>query len=221
MNLEINTINESLNLNDFYNKLNVTKFEGYSQQVEEQSLFLSNVVKNNGIKNVMEIGFNAGHSAELFLSSNKNINVLSFDLGDHEYVKYGKQFIDTKYPNRHSLILGNSVRTVPASSNNIDTKFDVIFIDGGHDYETAKQDLLNCSKYAHDKTIVIMDDIVKQKKWVKSWNIGPNKAWEEELLNGNITQHGHVSYESGRGQSWGNYILNKPSLQKINMVFNN
>ena len=70
----------------------------------------------------MEIGFNAGHSAELFLSNNKNINVLSFDIGGHQYVKYGKEFIDNKYPNRHALILGDSVQTVPSFAEKTNIK---------------------------------------------------------------------------------------------------
>ena len=81
------------NLSDFYNKINITQFEGHSQQVKEQVNFLKNIVNDKSIKSVMEIGFNAGHSAELFLSSNKNINLVSFDIGLHEYLKLGKQFI--------------------------------------------------------------------------------------------------------------------------------
>tara|TARA_A100001015_G_scaffold294076_1_gene371435 strand:- start:10385 stop:10522 length:138 start_codon:yes stop_codon:yes gene_type:complete len=31
----------------------------------------------------MEIGFNEGHSAETFLSTNKNIKLVSFDIEEH------------------------------------------------------------------------------------------------------------------------------------------
>lgn len=38
--------------------------------------------------NVMEIGFNGGHSAELFLKNNTDIHLTSFDVDVHSYL-YG------------------------------------------------------------------------------------------------------------------------------------
>lgn len=196
------------NLVDFYKKKNITVFEGYSQQIKGQADFLRNIVNDKSIHNVMEIGFNAGHSAELFLSSNPNINLVSFDIGSHEYVKLGKQFIDKTYPNRHTLIIGDSLNTVPEYFKKENKKFDIIFIDGGHDYDIAKGDILNCRKLAHDKTIVIIDDTISNnKKWIQHWNIGPNRAWKEAKDSNIIKEIGSLDFSSGRGQNWGYYIL--------------
>lgn len=155
----------------------------------------------------MEIGFNAGHSAELFLSSNKNINLVSFDIGHHAYVNLGKEFIDKTYPNRHTLIIGDSLSTVPEYFKKENKKFDLIFIDGGHDYNNAKGDMLNCKNLAHDKTIVVLDDTMNNENWIKSWNIGPNRAWEEAKNWNIINEIGSSDFSLGRGQSWGYYNL--------------
>jgi len=192
----------------FYNEKKIFNFdEGFSQQVEEQTSFLKNIVINPSIKYVMEIGFNGGHSSELFLSSNQNIEVVSFDIGEHSYVKLGKEFIDKTYPNRHQLIIGNSLETVPYYSNNVNKKFDVIFIDGGHIYDVAKGDIINCKKLAHDKSIVIMDDTIINDNWLRHWNLGPNRAWKEAKEWNIIKELGSVDYSPGRGQSWGYYNL--------------
>ena len=153
----------------------------------------------------MEIGFNAGHSAELFLSSNKNINLVSFDIGTHEYVKYGKNFIDKTYPGRHTLIIGNSLDTVPKYIKEENKKFDLIFIDGGHDYYVAKSDLFNCKELAHNKTIVILDDTINNNKWVNSWNEGPNSAWKEAKEMNIIKEIGSIDFNDKYGLSWGYY----------------
>tara|TARA_B110000211_G_C13901130_1_gene473989 strand:- start:114 stop:746 length:633 start_codon:yes stop_codon:yes gene_type:complete len=197
------------NLIDFYNSKNINRFEGYSQEIKGQTDFLRNIVNNESINSVMEIGFNAGHSAEIFLSSNKNINLISFDIGEYHYVKLGKQFIDKTYPDRHTLIIGNSLDTVPEYFKKINKKFDLIFIDGSHNYEVAKSDLLNCKNLAHDKTIVIMDDTVNNNNLSEFWNIGPTRAWREAKELNIIKEIGSEDYYGGRGQSWGYYQVDE------------
>lgn len=193
-------------LNEFYEKENIHKFEGFSQMSIEQTEFLKNIVNKSNIKNVMEIGFNAGHSAETFLSSNKRINLVSFDIGIHNYVAYGKYFIDEMYPRRHKLIIGNSINTVPKFSKENNIKFDIIFIDGGHEYSIAKNDLINCKKLAHKNTIIILDDTINNNEFLLDWNEGPSKVWKEAKEWNFIEEIGTIDYGPGRGQSWGKYL---------------
>ena len=179
-------------LNEYFKNNNIIPTEGYSQQVPGQIAFLKRMVSPPFIKRVMEIGFNGGHSAELFLSSNPNVELVSFDIGHHDYLKHGKEFIDNKYPNRHTLIIGNSLQTVPEYSKT-SKPFDIIFIDGGHDYPIAYGDIINCRSLAHIDTIVIMDDTMKNKSLLRGWNYGPNRAWADSITNKVVEEYGSGS----------------------------
>jgi len=189
----------SQNITNFLNNLNSGEIEGYCEQVPQQLDDLVKIVKNS--LTILEIGFNAGHSSNLFLK-NSNSTVVSFDINDHTYTKYAKIYIDHIYPDRHTLVIGDSTKTIPEYP---DSKFDIIFIDGGHTYDIAKQDLENCKRFAHSDTIVIMDDTIYNRHWVQEWNIGPTKAWIESDL---IIPIGKIDYYHGRGMSWGKYKLN-------------
>jgi len=196
-----NLINfKEYSITNYLNKLGFLFFEGHSQQVNEEVKDLKMLSKD--CKNILEIGFNAGHSSEIFLN-NTNANVVSFDLGEHDYVKHAKKFIDNFFPNRHTLILGDSRITIPQYDTNI--KFDLIFIDGGHDYEIAKSDIENCKKFTHSDSIVIIDDISFKKENEESWTIGPTKAWLENIKNNNIKQVNFKEYSKGRGIAYGKY----------------
>lgn len=214
----------------------LNRIEGYCQQIPQQiedlKYLVSNInhysqlqqyntfiLPNNYIDNpnnpnnknkihIMEIGFNAGHSAEIFLETNKNIHLTSFDLGLNPYVKSAKKFIDNQYPNRHTLIAGNSLKTIPEYvRNNPNRKFDLLFIDGGHDYETAKKDMENCYHLAHKDSIVILDDTVFNENWQEHYNVGPTQVWKENLANNKIIELCRRDYIHGRGMSWGKYIF--------------
>jgi predicted O-methyltransferase YrrM len=192
-------------------------WEGYSLQCKKECLELINILQNYKCDSIMEIGFNAGHSSTLFLTnSNETTKVVSFDLGSHDYLKDGKKAIDKLFPNRHELILGDSKVTVPEYiKHNPKKKFDIIFIDGGHEYQEAISDLFNCQELAHENTIVIMDDTVMQPELERGYNIGVNKAWKYAVKNGFVREIYSQDYEAGKGMSYGYYISKMKDLHDL------
>lgn len=182
--------------------------EGHCQQVENEVNDLISLTNKPNMK-IMEIGFNGGHSAEIFLKNNPTSTLLSFDLGCHQYVCLAKQYMDVTFPRRHTLIMGNSIYTVPKYADDYpDKKFDVIFVDGNHEYDVAIVDLKNCMKLAHKDTIIIMDDTIHNtKEYEAPWTHGPSKAWKELVANNKIIELNTIDYQYGKGMSWGKYVL--------------
>ena len=182
-------------------------FEGNIQDCPQQMEDLIQLSANVN-DSVMEIGFNAGHSAELLLKNNPRIHLTSFDLGIHNYTFAGKYYIDQLYPGRHTLIIGDSTKTVPNYiQKNPNKMFDLIFIDGGHEYNIASADMKNCQTLANSNTIVVVDDTIFTPGWEHFYNVGPTQTWNENIKNGIVTQIDHRDYCSGRGMSWGKYNL--------------
>jgi predicted O-methyltransferase YrrM len=182
-------------------------FEGHSQMIDRQIVILKELASDRSQTNALEIGFNAGHSAELFLKDTA-LDLTSFDIGRWNYTSAAKEYMDETYPLRHELIIGDSTKTVPEFiKNNPNKKFDLIYIDGGHDIKIAKADIKNCRKLAHRKTIVIMDDTVYSEEWKRQWTSGPSKAWEEAIEKKLIQETSREEFRSGHGMSWGKYVF--------------
>lgn len=92
-----------MSLSAYLQKNNVSDYEGNSGDLSKQTERLQQLCSNIEYKNILEIGFNAGHSAHTFLSSSL-ANVVSFDLNVRESVPHAKQYIDRKFPGRHTLM---------------------------------------------------------------------------------------------------------------------
>jgi predicted O-methyltransferase YrrM len=191
----------------YLHKYGNTDYEGNSCDIKAQTDRLIDLCSNIDYATILEIGFNAGHSANTFLSHTL-AHVTSLDLNVRGSVIYGKEYIDKKYPGRHTLIIGDSTVTLPEYiASHPDKKFDLIFIDGGHTYDVAISDLMNCKNLAHSNTVLIMDDVVLSEQYHVSYTVGPTQSWIE-AINGGHVQHAHAEiYALGRGMSWGKYIL--------------
>lgn len=201
-------VEKLLTITDMLNIKNIKNIEGNCQDSLDKVAKLIELSESEYI-NIMEIGFGAGHSAEVFLKNNSTCMLTSFELGNNDYVMTSKEHIDNTYPERHTLILGNSNKTIPEFiEKNKNVMFDVIFVDGAHDYNTVLIDILNCYNLAHKNTIIILDDTMFTSGWEEGWTIGPSKAWKELLEISKVINPVSLDYCKGHGMSYGNYNFN-------------
>lgn len=187
----------------------VRNAEGNTAMNPGSTALLQQLVRREGVLRVMEIGFNAGHSACTLLAANPAVSLTSFDLGRHGYESKAKEAIDALFPGRHALVLGDSRVTVPAHEP--EQPYDLIFVDGGHKKDIPAADLANCRRLAHAGTVVLMDDIVIKEAWKKKYTNAPTKAWADMRDAGLLVEEGHADFRAGYGMSWGRYArLDEP-----------
>lgn len=178
--------------------------QGYITQVEKhENMFLSNIDKN--IERVLEIGFLAGHSAELFLKMNPYVNVTSIELGAFQSVGCGKKYIDKHYYKRHTLLKGDSKEIIPIFVENTNIKFDIILIDGSYEEETVRADIMNCRDLAHENTLLIINNVLMNEKWVKYWNEWPTRISKQLIANKVLKCKRYMDIDVGRGTLFCSY----------------
>lgn len=157
-------------------KLPTRDLEGHSGMWNEKTVGYRALVNRVGLKTVCEIGFNAGHSSLTWLAGNPEIHLYSFDL-PHDYQHFGVELITEKFPGRLTLTNGNSLETIPKFFKEHPAIYcDIAHVDGGHDYETALQDLKNFFSRVKPGGIIIIDDTLCPEH---NYCIGPMKAWTE------------------------------------------
>jgi hypothetical protein len=143
---------------------------------------------------------------EIEALENTNANIVSIDIGRHKYTNEGKKIIDEKFPNRHQLILGNSMNVL-TKDEIPNLKYDLIYIDGGHSYKCANSDIINCKKYADENTLLIMDDVIYDEAHIKSWNKQVTKAWTINKNNNFVKETEYFAFEKDRGFALGHYVF--------------
>ncbi len=144
----------NFNLKPLHSSVN----EGY--MTEAQKGQFHNIL--NGYKNIntiLEVGFNAGHSAEIFLSHFPNASLTSVDINHHSYTPIGVEFFRRKFGAQYQFHEGDSKVVLPNLANmNPSRKYDFIYIDGDHSFQGCYTDIINCQKLATKDTILWVDD---------------------------------------------------------------
>ncbi|MFS8563825.1 MAG: class I SAM-dependent methyltransferase [Rhabdochlamydiaceae bacterium] len=143
---------------------NVRITEGY-MVTEQQRQFCERLKSYGNIKTILEIGLNAGHSAENFFQACPNLELfVSFDINSHDYTKHAVDYLSNKYSERFLFVAGDSAVTVPKFCIDYPHQlFDLIYVDGNHTFEYAFGDIFNCGSLAHLKTILWVDDYSAQE----------------------------------------------------------
>lgn len=133
-------------LNDLLQALPETP-EGYITPAQAE--FLYAFVRLTQPRLVAETGFNVGHSACVILRAMETYGggtLISFDIGKYDATHKAATMIQSKYANLH-LIMGDTKQTlaptlVQVLNANPDVALDLAIVDGGHDVETARTDLV-------------------------------------------------------------------------------
>lgn len=149
----INDSGELLEGNIFsYNTCKDYNFEYFEKQYNI-ALCGTKLNKNS---HILEIGFNSGFSALLFLmASDKSVKITCVDINYHKYTVPCFNILKKHFGERINLIIGDSTKVLP----NLDTSYDLIHIDGGHSTEIAVNDINNSIRLAKQNCIIIMDDV--------------------------------------------------------------
>jgi predicted O-methyltransferase YrrM len=122
--------------------------------------------------NLIEIGFNAGHSALLICETikkamkkdenykNEKINFFIFDICGHPCSKRNFEILKDKYKKKINLKLieGNSIYTLKEFMSNNRLLFDFIEVDGGHDSITLTNDIQNTINFLRTGGLMYVDD---------------------------------------------------------------
>lgn len=118
---------------------------------------LQKVLDDTQAKRLFEIGFNAGHSAHMWLELDPELHVKSIDICRHQYTYPNVEKMKQRYGERFEFSKTNSQYLRPDQVDG----FDTYFIDGDHSVKGISSDLILCSRAGAD--YIIVDDY--HPKW--------------------------------------------------------
>ena len=134
--------------------------EGNSGNSIDYQSFMFDFIKDNKPKNILEIGFNAGHSACCFLNASPNSKLIAFDIcrwkTEEPACSILKKYFDIQ------LIKGDSTQTVPEYMKQNSEYFDFVFIDGGHIKDIPYLDMINTKDRVSTGGHMLIDDLEHQ-----------------------------------------------------------
>lgn len=105
-------------------------------------------ISTKKLNNILEIGTNGGGATAIFCSIAQN--VVSVDMAVHPL----SRTLESEFPNFTRIVSKSDVAEIPSG------KYDVIFIDGGHDLDTLVCDYTKYRKYLKQGGVIAIHDIL-------------------------------------------------------------
>jgi len=174
---------------------------------KEQFVFLSNFVAKHQPKTILEIGTGWGLSACAFLIGN-NAVLTSIDPRD-ELKEFERRTEMMGVSHRITRMVGRSGRNCPDKRyrseldfilEKIPTKFDLIYIDGSHEYEDVHYDLLHSLNMTDG--FILLDDYFHKENFGGSYGVAKAVSQIAKLKNFSYivhpVAHGLVEISLGR-----------------------
>jgi predicted O-methyltransferase YrrM len=123
----------------------------------EQVQHYASLASRPSVRTICEVGFNAGHSAAVWLMANPNATLHTFDLWSHGPAgRAGLQLLKTRFPGRILAHVGDSLHTIARTT--IAPPCDLVHIDGRHDYAHTLTDFVNFVPKARADAVYLFDD---------------------------------------------------------------
>jgi predicted O-methyltransferase YrrM len=171
---------------------------GYATSSTAQAEQYAALVEDSTVATICETGFNAGHSALLFLQANPHARLITFDLGELPVTNVTQTWMREKFPNRFEFVKGDSVQTVPQYfSEHRDVRCDFVSIDGGRSGAEVAADISNFAASARPGAVIAVDDTPCSAEYCK----GPTTAWDSAVAQGTLVPLDRVKIGADRGFS--------------------
>lgn len=118
-----------------------------------------------GSYSLLEIGFNAGHSALLALTINPDLLYTAIDVGTHRYTEPCFDYLTRVFPDRCTLHIGDSREVLPLFRSPNRGRFDRYHVDGGHSIDVAEADIRGILGISRRHQIIMIDDVNLEPIW--------------------------------------------------------
>lgn len=172
-------------------------------QVPSTLDFLTQVIKENNFKHIIEIGTNRG-GLSIWINDNKdkNTNFTTFDItAEHLQFSPTKESIDFRIGNCFSSAY-NDIKNLIQQEGQI-----LLLCDGGNKNSEFNifseflkpKDIIMCHDYVHDEQTYIE----VQKKY--NWQTPPESFYEEIKNNVELYSLSPYLYEEGKNSIWGSF----------------
>jgi hypothetical protein len=148
-------------------------WEGHLGWFESRQEKLKELIINLYPTNLIEIGFNMGHSCKLICDTiselkdnndnyaRREVNFYVFDIGYYGCVESNFNILQEYYQSKNIklyLIMGASENTIKPFLNEVGDIFDFIEIDGSHTADGVYGDIMNTYKMIKSGGVIYVDD---------------------------------------------------------------